>query len=46
MKFEEGEIERMTKAVAKKDKGPEIIELVVLLKSGSLYCDITRFFLS
>jgi hypothetical protein len=46
MKFEEGEIFRMVKTVTKKTNGVEKRDLTVLLKNGSIYCDVRSLIFS
>ena len=46
MKFEEGEIFRMVKTMTKKENGVEKRDLTVLLKNGSIYCDVSTLIFS
>ena len=46
MNFKEGEILRMVKTMSKKASGKEKLEIAVLLKDGSIYCDLQSLIFS
>lgn len=46
MKFEEGEILRMVKTMSRNSNGREKRELAVILKNGSIYCDVRKIIFS